>query len=53
MDVLYFLKSRTRSRLIHPTPLKELRPGRAMVIPQSYRFLSEAEITSLAPYLNA
>lgn len=34
--------------LSRPIPLRELRQNRRMVIPQSYRFLTEAEVQHLA-----
>jgi predicted transcriptional regulator len=41
-------------RLSRPVPLKELRSGnRRMVIPQSYRFLNDVEIETLAPYIKS
>lgn len=39
--------------LSRPIPLKDLRRNRRMVIPQSYRFLSDNEIKSLAPHLES
>lgn len=40
-------------RLTRPIPLSELRRHRPMVIPQSYRFLSETEIRSLSVRLES